>query len=58
MRKIESDTWDSGNSLTRFYEVIRECETCHGEGNIPNPEERGRTEICPDCNGQGEERIV
>lgn len=57
MRRIRSDTWDSGNSMTRFYEVIRECETCHGEGKIINPEVEGGKEICPDCKRDGEVTI-
>lgn len=54
MRRIKSDTWDSGNSMTRFCEVIRECEDCHGEGEIPNPEAEGGRETCPDCKGDKE----
>ena len=47
MTRIKSDTWDSGNSMTRFHEVIEKCENCNGEGII-NGEE------CPECNGEGE----
>ena len=47
MTKFISDTWDNGNHLTRFKEVIRVCETCNGEG-ITDDEE------CKECDGEGD----
>ena len=47
MTRIKSDTWDSGNHLTRFREIVRVCETCNGEGEIDDEE-------CKECDGEGE----
>lgn len=32
--KTISDTWDSGNRLTRFHEENIKCEKCDGKGYI------------------------
>ena len=50
MTRIKSDTWDSGNSMTRFHEVIRICETCNGEGKLYSDEDYIR---CETCDGEG-----
>ena len=47
MTRIKSDTWDNGNSMTRFYEDYIRCETCNGEGIIDDEE-------CKECNGEWE----
>ena len=49
MTRIKSDTWDSGNSMTRFHEIVKECETCNGKGIIDDEE-------CNECDGEG--RVV
>lgn len=63
MRKcniFRSDAWDSGNYLTRFYEVHERCPECEGIGEIEvevYDEEkdvvRYETADCPLCGASG-----
>ena len=43
-----SDTWDSGNHLTRFREIVKECVACEGTGYYED------NNICKECDGKGE----
>lgn len=46
-KRYRSDAWDSGNSLTCFYEEVIRCPECGGEGSSDG-------EICDACGGEGE----
>jgi DNA-directed RNA polymerase subunit RPC12/RpoP len=53
--RYRSDAWDSGNSLTRYYEAIYECGYCGGTGKVDDEEsETERLIECPECGGCGE----
>jgi len=55
-RVFISDTWDSGNYLTRFVEVWEDCPDCGGEGVVEVENEEGEVvEVeCETCLGTGE----
>ncbi len=54
IKRYRSDAWDSGNSLTRFYEAEYVCGTCNGSGQVEDEEsEDGRLVECPECEGAG-----
>lgn len=52
-RRYRSDAWDSGNSLTWFYEEIETCPECGGKGIVEDEEEKPCPEPCPECRGEG-----
>jgi len=55
MTRIKSDTWDSGNRLTRFHEVVKVCEVCEGKGYLMSPDEGNDEYVtCSECDGKGE----
>ena len=63
MTRIRSDTWDSGNSMTRFYECEDVCNKCDENGTVVCPECEGNPQpefncgctngriVCPECSG-------
>lgn len=56
IKRYRSDAWDSGNSMTMFFEALYECGCCNGNGQIEDDEglsEDGLIE-CPECEGTGE----
>ena len=60
MRRVyQSDAWDSGNYLTRFWEIHETCPVCHGRGRVEKDDwvdgQIAPVEVdCPDCGGDGE----
>ena len=53
MIRIKSDCWDSGNSLTRFFEYVWHCSICGGRVVSYNTTD----EICPACKEQAAEAL-
>lgn len=53
MRAYRADVWCSGNSLTRYVEIISECEDCQGAGVVTVD---GVLIDCEACGGSGEVR--
>lgn len=51
MMRYRSDTWDSGNSQTRFYEEWYTCPIC--DGHKFTMDKKGNEEVCEYCKGNG-----